>query len=110
MKPPMMRASKVVGVKVVNAADEPLGKVDDFVIDYLQGRVAYVILHTGKKLLPIPMPAFSYRPTENILVLHVDKQTLKLAPSYPAKGLDWLNDRGNGELIHSHYGYSPYWE
>ena len=112
----VVRVSQILGGKVENAAGEHLGKIEDLVIDHLQGRVAYAILSfggflgVGNKLFAVPLPALSYRPTEDTFVLHVDKETLKHAPGFDKNQWPNMSDRTWGEEIYSHYGYSPYWE
>lgn len=109
-------ASKVIGAKVESAAGEDLGKIEELVIDHLHGRVAYAILSfrgflgIGNKFFAIPLPALSYRPSENLFVLHVDKETLKRAPGFDRAHWPDMSDRVWGEEVFSHYGYSPYWE
>ena len=79
-------------------------------------RVAYAILSfggflgVGNKFFAVPLPALSYRPTEDTFVLHVDKETLKRAPGFDKNQWPNMSDRTWGEEIYSHYGYSPYWE
>ncbi len=112
----MLRSSDILGCKVENAAGEHLGKVEDLVVDPLQGRVAYAILSfggflgIGNKLFAVPLPALAYRAADKIFVLHVDKETLKRAPGFDKDQWPNLSDRAWGEEIYSHYGYSPYWE
>ena len=107
-----MRASKLIGMKIVNPQDQPTGVVDDVIIDPLQGRVAYIIMRVRKtnKFFPIPMPALTYWEKRGHLMLHVDKMTLQGAPGFTKQDLQALDDRTEGEKIYSYYGYSPYWE
>lgn len=112
----VVRASQIVGCRVENAAGEHLGAIEDLVIDHLQGRVAYAVLSFGgilgfgNKLFAVPLPALSYRPTEDTFVLHVDKETLKGAPGFDKDAWPNMSNRAWGEDIYAHYGYSPYWE
>ena len=116
MYPNVLSSSRICKDHVKNAAGENLGKIEDLVIDHLQGRVAYAILSfggflgVGNKLFAVPLPALSYRPTEDTFVLHVDKETLKRAPGFDLNQWPNMSDRAWGEEIYSHYGYSPYWE
>ena len=62
-----MRASKLLGVHVNNAAGERIGTVDDLVIDSNTGRTVYVamgvggVLGIGEKLFAVPFGAFKMR-------------------------------------------------
>jgi hypothetical protein len=112
----VVRVSQIFGGRVESADGEHLGKIEDLAIDHLQGRVAYAILSfseglgLGNKLFAAPLPALSYRPTEDTFVLHVDKETLKRAPGFERSQWPDMSDRAWGEEIYAHYGYSPYWE
>lgn len=112
----VVRATQLLGCRVENAAGEHLGKLEDLVIDHLQGRVAYAILSfggflgLGNKLFAVPLPAMSYRATEQTCILHVDKDTLQRAPGFDVGQWPNMSDRAWGEGIYSHYGYAPYWE
>jgi sporulation protein YlmC with PRC-barrel domain len=86
------RASTIEGMKVVNAAGEDLGKVNDFVIDMNNGHIIYAALEfggwlgIGDKLFAVPFGAFKYQAgnaKENgHLMLDVAKDRLKTAPGF----------------------------
>ncbi|HEX7900117.1 MAG TPA: PRC-barrel domain-containing protein [Planctomycetota bacterium] len=109
-------ASKIIGCKVENAKGESLGKIEDLMLDIVDGRIAYAVLSfggflgLGDKLFPVPFEALQYRAGDGKCVLNVDKDVLKNAPGYSRDELPDVNDRAWRTQIFSHYGYQPYWE
>ena len=112
----LLRASSILGCGVENASGEPLGKIEDLVLDPLRGTVAYAILSFGGpaavagKLYAVPLPALYYRGEDSKFVLYADKDTLKRAPGFEKSNWPDLNDRLWAEEICAHYGCPPYWE
>ena len=88
-----MRASKVIGMEVKNAANESLGKVNDLVIDD-KGGVRYVavshggVLGVGSKLFAVPYRALHVKTSIDndtpYFELNVDKALLEKAPGFPS--------------------------
>lgn len=88
-----MRASKVIGMEVKNAANESLGKINDLVIDD-QGGVRYAamthggVLGVGSKLFAVPYRALALKTNIDndtaYFELNVDKTLLEKAPGFPS--------------------------
>jgi sporulation protein YlmC with PRC-barrel domain len=106
----------ILGAKVVNSESEDLGTIEDLVIDTGDNRVAYAILSfggfwsMGDKHFAIPWEALSFDISEKIAVLKIDKERLKNAPGFDRDNWPDMTDTTWGSQIHSHYGYTPYWE
>src|SRR5258708_756370 len=81
-------ASTWTGARVHNFAGQDLGKVDDFVLDFDSGRIAYVVvsvggfLGLGDKLFAVPWDLFSVRTEDHVLFLDMEKQMLLDGPSF----------------------------
>ncbi len=113
--PDFLSASTLKGDKVVNRAGEDLGKIEEFMIDLQNGRIAYAVLSfggflgMGDKLFSIPWQALNLRVHEHAFVLDVPKETLE-----NAKGFDkdnWpLTTREDLFITYTYYGYQPYWQ
>jgi len=103
------------GAMVRNFAGETLGKVDEFVLDFDTGRVAYVIvsvggfLGIGDKLFAVPWEYFSVRPDEHTLYVDIDKQMLLDAPNFERNRWPEMTDEAWANQIHRHYSQKPYW-
>ena len=70
--PDFLSTNTLKGDKVVNAAGDDLGKIEDFMFDLDNGRVGYVVisfggfLGLGDKLFAIPWQALSLRVHEHL--------------------------------------------
>jgi len=103
------------GAPVPNFAGEVLGTVDEFVLDFDAGRVAYVVvsvggfLGVGEKLYAVPWELFSIRADEHVLFVDIDKQMLLDAPGFERSRWPDMTDEQWAEEIHAHYAQKPYW-
>lgn len=94
-----MRASKLIGKEVKNAAGENLGEINDLMVDLKGERVRYAVLSfggalgVGDKLFAYPVSAFKQAADKDELVLNVSKEKLKDAPGFDKdKWPDWTKD------------------
>jgi len=66
-----VKATSIIGTKVVNPQDENLGDIKELMVDPQTGHVAYAVvafggfLSMGEKLFAIPFGAFDYNPTKH---------------------------------------------
>ncbi|HEX7553447.1 MAG TPA: PRC-barrel domain-containing protein [Geothrix sp.] len=111
-----VKASSIIGTKVVNPKAESLGDIKEIVIDPSTGRVAYVVvsfggfLSMGEKLFAIPFSSFEYNLANNEYVLHVPKERLENAPGFDPEHWPSMSDEKWNRDIYKYYGRSPYWE
>jgi sporulation protein YlmC with PRC-barrel domain len=109
------KASDIVGEKVTNPQDEQLGTIKDLAVDLQSGRVLYAVLSSGgflglgTKLHAVPPSAFTVSGEKN-LVLNVDKERLKSAPTFDRDNWPNMSDPTWANNIYSYYGQEPYWE
>lgn len=86
-----IRASKLIGERIVNDRNERLGKVKDLIVDTTNGKVQYAVvsfggfLGMGDKLFAYPLQSFQPARDGDHLVLNVDKEKLKAAPGFDDK-------------------------
>ena len=112
----VMGASTLTGDKVVNAAGEDLGKIDEIMLDTPTGRVAYAVLSfggflgMGDKLFAIPWDQLSLDENNEHFVLNVDRAKLEQAPGFDKDNWPDMADHSWGSKIYSYYGSDPYWE
>lgn len=84
----VLSASTLQGDKVINAAGENIGKIDQIMIDTQTGRVAYAVLSfggflgMGDKLFAIPWRRLSLDEDNKVFRLDIDKEALKQAPGF----------------------------
>lgn len=111
----VLSTSTLMDDPVRNLQDEDLGKIEDFMIDLDEGRIAYVVLSCGgilgigDKLLAVPWSAFTIDTDEHVFILNISKKTLENAPGFDKDAWPDMADRRWGEQIHSYYGHKPYW-
>lgn len=111
-----VKASTIIGTKVVNPKAESLGDIKELVIDPSTGRVAYVVvsfggfLSMGEKLFAIPFSSFEYNLANNEYVLHVPKERLETAPGFDPEHWPSMSDEKWNRDVYKYYGRSPYWE
>jgi sporulation protein YlmC with PRC-barrel domain len=114
--PRLMTASTLEGDKVVNRQDENLGKIDEIMLDVVQGRIAYAVLSSGglmgvgDKLFAIPWTSLTLDADRKCFVLDIEKSRLENAPGFnkdrwpSSPDTTWLSS------VYQHYGARPYWE
>jgi hypothetical protein len=101
----------ILGAKVINAAQEHLGRIEDLVIDARDNRVAYAILSfggvlgLGDKHFAIPWETLSFDLSEKVAVLDVDKGRLKNAPGFDQNNWPDMGDEAWNTQILGYYGY-----
>ncbi len=115
-RPRVLSATTLKGDRVRSTAGQDLGKIEEFMIDLENGRVAYAVLSfggllgVGNKLFAIPWRALSLDTDRHEFALNVDKETLEKAPGFDKNDWPDMTDRAWGSRIHEYYGYLPYWE
>ncbi len=113
--PNLLSVSTLSGNKVINAREEDLGKIEDFVIDTAAGKVAYAILSfgglmgVGDKLFAIPWNTMDLNTDRHAFVFNVDKDRLKNAPSFERGSWPDITSWDWGRNVYGYYGLQPYW-
>jgi sporulation protein YlmC with PRC-barrel domain len=112
----LLRGQFLFTYRVRNPQGEDLGKIEEIIIDMDLGRVAYAILSfggflgVGNKWVPVPWDSLVLHQDEKVLVLNIEKEKIQKAPNFEPATLPDLANRQWGAVIHSYYGYQPYWE
>jgi sporulation protein YlmC with PRC-barrel domain len=112
----LLRSKTLFDYRVKSPQGEDLGKIEEVMIDMEMGRVAYAVLSfggllgLGSKWVPVPWDAVALQPAEKVLVLKVEKEKIEKAPNFESATLPDLTNRQWGAVIHTYYGYPPYWE
>lgn len=111
----VLSASSLMDEDVKNAQGGDLGKIEDFMIDLNEGKIAYAVLSfggfldMGDKLFAIPWSALTIDADDHAFILNIDKETLENAPGFDKDHWPDMADRRWGEQTHSYYGHKPYW-
>lgn len=111
-----VKASSMIGTKVINPKNESLGDIKEIVIDPHTGKVAYAVVsfggffHLGEKLFAVPFSAIEYNSGTNEYVLNVSKEKLEAAPGFDPNHWPAMTDEKWNRDIYAYYERSPYWE
>jgi sporulation protein YlmC with PRC-barrel domain len=106
--------NKIIGSKVINMKGEPLGKIEDLVVDIDTGRIMYAVLESGgflsigDKLFPVPWESLAALPSEGIFFLNQSKEEMEKAPAFDKDKLPNMADVHWGERIFAHYRVPGY--
>jgi sporulation protein YlmC with PRC-barrel domain len=116
------RLSDLVGRVIQNQRAESLGRIQDLVLDEVDGRIAYAIVdfdndRAGGKLWVVPWdllrspPATDANasPTSRTILLDLPRDRLAGAPAFPSTAWPEI-DRGYGRRVYEFYGRAPYWD
>jgi sporulation protein YlmC with PRC-barrel domain len=79
----IVRSTEIIGVPVKNAESEDIGKIEEIVLDKIEGHVRYVVLSfggilgLGDKYFALPWKSISYCKDRKAFILEIDKNKLK---------------------------------
>jgi sporulation protein YlmC with PRC-barrel domain len=106
----LYESSRLMGSEVQLPDGEAGGRINDFVIDSSDGRVAFLVLDNvpGREtsLIAVPFSALSAY-EENGFVLNTTRQQLAIASSFD-EFADLNNPRWAGD-VYRYFGVQPYW-
>jgi sporulation protein YlmC with PRC-barrel domain len=112
----LLRSQFLFTYRVKSPQGEDLGKIEEIMIDMELGRVVYAVLSfggflgIGNKWVPVPWDALALHPDQKEIVLNIEKEKIQKAPNFEPATLPDLANRQWGAVIHTYYGYPPYWE
>ena len=110
-----LSATSLIGDPVVNRAGENLGKLEDLMIDVVQGRVAYAVLSfggflgIGSKLFAVPWSSLAVDEANKRVVMDVTKESLENAPGFDKDHWPDFSQDDVGAQVYRHWGQKPYW-
>src|SRR5262245_10339109 len=110
-----LSASSLTGDQVVDVTGNKIGKIEDLMVDIIDGRVAYAVLSfggflgIGDKLFAIPWSRLTVDEAEKRFVINVTKETLENAPGFDKDHWPDMDDLEYANGIYRHYGVTPYW-
>ena len=101
---------------LVNEQGHDLGQVQNFVIDMLAGRIAFVIVAFGgmlgisDKWFAMPWEIMTWSPEERKFIVDMPQNVLEKAPGMNKD--KWMEEINSDWLAkcYLHYGLAPYWD
>ncbi len=107
------RASQLIGAKTLNHQDQNLGKLENFVVTFPEGRIVEVTIATGRflgmkgELSAVPPQALHFDDARDALTLDATKEALTSAPHFPSR--TWPDiDREQATAVYQAYHVMPY--
>ena len=110
-----IRANKVIGTSVKNAAGESIGKVEDVVLDKKSNNIMYAVvgfggfLGMGEKYHPIPWSTLNYDDGAGAYIVDFTKEQLKSAPSDSLDELTKNDGSAYRDRTFDYYKAPRYW-
>lgn len=110
----VLKATDVIGTRVVNADREDLGKIEQVMLSVDDGRVAYAVLSfggflgMGNKFFAVPWTALELHrdEDEDCFILDVAREKLQGAPGFPKDNWPDASVESLGVDIYEYYGVS----
>ena len=108
--PELMGADTLLGEDVVDAQNQSLGDIKEFMLDMRSGKVAYAVLSfggflgMGEKLFAVPWNALTLDTVNKHFVLNITKDQLENAPGFDADCWPDMADPKWANQIDSYYG------
>jgi len=115
-RPQVLSADTLKNEKVINAAGENLGNIQDYMIDLETGRIAYCVLSfggflgMGDKLFAVPWEAMTLDTDRHCFILDVPQERLKQAPGFDKDHWPGTSDREFQSSVYKFYNVRAYWE
>ena len=83
-----LTATSIIGDKVHNKADEPLGKIKDIMLNVQTGTIEYYIIEfggflgIGEKFFAIPFSLLTVDPEKQLFIFDQPREMLEKAPGF----------------------------
>ncbi len=102
------RETKMLGAEAQSSDGTKIGRIDDLVIDYPDGRIAFVVLDDvpGRKGAMVAVPFGELPMNGNAYVFNIGADQLAGAPAFVFSD---LNNERKAEEIYFFFGVTPYW-
>jgi len=110
------KVNDVIGMKIINASNETIGKVDNVAVDLPDGRVVYVILNPdsslglGNNYYALPPNAFTLAADQKSLSSDINKDKLAGAPHFAGSNWAQLSDPQFASQVYQYYGKQAWFQ
>lgn len=114
--PRAIAARDLVGYPVRNLSGETVGRIEEIVLDWMEGRIAYAVLSfggvlgAGNKLYAVPWNTLTLDMENRQFTLDVNKDLLARAPGFDKDQWPQTSDERWLDELYRHYGSPRYWE
>lgn len=114
--PRLLSATALAGVRVSGSQGEPLGTLQEIVLDVAHGRIAYAVLGcggfmgVGERLFVVPWKALQFDTAHGAFVLDADERALDEALPFDKERFPSEPDARWHQQVHRHWRSAPYWD
>lgn len=111
----ILRASEIRGRTIETANGETVGPITDVVIDPVSGRLNYVVVGSGDRLVAVPWEALRSGKAgpggNDALILPLTKDRLMSAPEFQRGDARWteMSEPTYIQRVYDFYSVRPYW-
>jgi sporulation protein YlmC with PRC-barrel domain len=111
-----IRAKKVIGTNVKDAAGRKIGEIEDVVLDKESNNIMFAVVGFGgflgmaEKYHPIPWSSLDYNENEGAYVVSYSKEQLEAAPAGSIEELTREDGVGVRNRTYDYYKAPRYWE
>ncbi len=105
----LMGVHTLIGDKVCNLKQEPLGDIKEIFVDTSTGRITFAVLSSnglftmGDKMLPVPWAALKLDQDNHCFVLDIRKDRFEDAPGFDVQNWPNMADQVWSARIHRYY-------
>ena len=105
----VVRSADVIGKEVMSKDKEKLGKIEEIVLDKVNGQVRYVVLSfggfmgMGTDFYPLPWKALTYCAGHDDFEVHFSKEKLKLASGFNKDNWPDFADESYSRIVNDYY-------
>lgn len=109
----IVKASKIIGHKLVDGSGEKLGEIDDLVVDPSRGKVAYLVVEVDDDLWEhelVVIPTGVVQMGDDKCVVNVATATFQSMPTFSDDDYPNWNDQEWNRRVHARFNVAPYWD
>lgn len=117
LHPPVLTSpSDLRGTSVLAANGQPIGQIDQVMIDLERGHIAFVLLASGGFLgmdqvwAPVPFQTLEWVPEAQAYLLEADPRQLQAMPTLPEDRLPVAVSSRDLAMLYGQFGVAPYWQ
>lgn len=110
-----IRASRVIGTSVYNAAGDSIGTIEDVMLEKTSNGIMFAVigfggfLGIGEKYHAVPWSVLDYDPDRSGYVVPFTKEQLKAAPAHSIDELTGADGEKARDASYEYWKVDPYW-
>jgi sporulation protein YlmC with PRC-barrel domain len=107
----MQKSAQLTGVRILDRADMPLGKVSDMLVGLTAGKIYCALVSLGNPEYTVAVPGRSFFPADNgKVIMDVSKEKLKGAPRFSTADWEFAALRKSIGESYGYFNEKPLWD